>query len=177
MTYELISYILGGLTIGSALMVILSSHPIRSVMYLVITFFFISGHMVLMNAQFLAIVNIIVYAGAIMVLFLFVLMLLNLNKESEPRMTFTSQMAAILAGGTFLLVLLAALAESTLPPMPEGMSKQIADIQNEGLVQNLGQLLFSKYIPPFEVSSILFIAAMVGAVLLAKREKQNTEEI
>lgn len=176
MTYELISYILGGLTIGSALMVILSSHPVRSVMYLVITFFFISGHMVLMNAQFLAIVNIIVYAGAIMVLFLFVLMLLNLNKESEPRMPFAAQMAAIIAGGILLLVLLAALAESVLPPTRE-MSKQIAEIQNEGLVQNLGQLLFSKYIVAFEVSSILFLAAMVGAVLLAKREKQNTEEI
>jgi len=177
MTYELISYILGGLTIGSALMVILSSHPVRSVMYLVITFFFISGHMVLMNAQFLAIVNIIVYAGAIMVLFLFVLMLLNLNKESEPRMPFAAQMAAIIAGGILLLVLLAALAESVLPPMPREMSKQIAEIQNEGLVQNLGQLLFSKYIVAFEVSSILFLAAMVGAVLLAKREKQNNEEI
>ncbi|MBM3419310.1 MAG: NADH-quinone oxidoreductase subunit J [Bacteroidetes bacterium] len=176
MTYELISYILGGLTIGSALMVILSSHPVRSVMYLVITFFFISGHMVLMNAQFLAIVNIIVYAGAIMVLFLFVLMLLNLNKESEPRMPFAAQMAAIIAGGILLLVLLAALAESVLPPTRE-TSKQIAEIQNEGLVQNLGQLLFSKYIVAFEVSSILFLAAMVGAVLLAKREKQNTEEI
>jgi len=176
MTYELISYILGGLTIGSALMVILSSHPVRSVMYLVITFFFISGHMVLMNAQFLAIVNIIVYAGAIMVLFLFVLMLLNLNKESEPRMPFAAQMAAIIAGGILLLVLLAALAESVLPPTRE-TSKQIAEIQNEGLVQNLGQLLFSKYIVAFEVSSILFLAAMVGAVLLAKREKQNNEEI
>ncbi|MEY3085374.1 MAG: hypothetical protein RL037_1554 [Bacteroidota bacterium] len=177
MTYELISYILGGLTIGSALMVILSRHPIRSVMYLVITFFFISGHMVLMNAQFLAIVNVIVYAGAIMVLFLFVLMLLNLNKESEPKMSIASQVAAIISGGIFLLVLLAALSESILPPMPQQMSKSIADIQNEGLVQNLGQLLFSKYIVPFEVSSILFLAAMVGSVLLAKREKQNTEEL
>ena len=177
MTYELISYILGGLTIGSALMVILSRHPIRSVMYLVITFFFISGHMVLMNAQFLAIVNVIVYAGAIMVLFLFVLMLLNLNKESEPKMSIASQVAAIISGGIFLLVLLAALSESILPPMPQQMSKSIADFQNEGLVQNLGQLLFSKYIVPFEVSSILFLAAMVGSVLLAKREKQNTEEL
>ena len=85
MILELISIILGGMTIGSALMVILSKHPIRSVLYLVITFFFISGHFILMNAQFIAIVNIIVYAGAIMVLFLFVLMLLNLNKVDEKK--------------------------------------------------------------------------------------------
>ena len=76
MSLDLIFYILGGLTIGTALMVVLSKHPVRSVLYLVLTFFLISANYVLMNAQFIAIVNIIVYAGAIMVLFLFVLMLL-----------------------------------------------------------------------------------------------------
>lgn len=70
MTIELLTYILGGMTIASALLVILSKHPVRSVLYLVLTFFMISGHYILLNAQFLAIVNIIVYAGAIMVLFL-----------------------------------------------------------------------------------------------------------
>ena len=175
MSYEMLSYILGGLTLGSALMVILSKHPVRSVLYLVITFFFISGHFLLMNAQFLAIVNIIVYAGAIMVLFLFVLMLLNLNKESEPLMKPTSQLAAVVSGGLFLTVLLAALSETLMPDMPEGMASYIADIHDEGLVQNLGQLLFSKYVVPFEVSSILFITAMVGAVLLAKKENQKLD--
>ena len=85
MSIELLTIIIGGLTIGAALMVVISKHPIRSVLFLVVTFFLISSLYILMNAQFLAIVNIIVYAGAIMVLFLFVLMLLNLNKESEPK--------------------------------------------------------------------------------------------
>ena len=175
MSYEMLSYILGGLTLGSALMVILSKHPVRSVLYLVVTFFFISGHFLLMNAQFLAIVNIIVYAGAIMVLFLFVLMLLNLNKESEPLIKPISQFAAVIAGGLFLTVLLAALSETLMPDMPTEMANYIAEINNEGLVQNLGQLLFSKYVVPFEVSSILFITAMVGAVLLAKKENQKLD--
>lgn len=175
MTYELLSYILGGLTIGSALMVILSKHPVRSVLFLVITFFFISGHFLLMNAQFLAIVNIIVYAGAIMVLFLFVLMLLNLNKESEPLLKPASQITAVITGGLFLLVLLAALTETVMPPMNESTAQRIVEVNNEGLVQNLGHLLFSKYVVPFEVSSILFIAAMVGAVLLAKKENQKID--
>ena len=175
MTYELLSYILGGLTIGSALMVILSKHPVRSVLFLVITFFFISGHFLLMNAQFLAIVNIIVYAGAIMVLFLFVLMLLNLNKESEPLLKPASQITAVITGGLFLLVLLAALTETVMPPMNEATAQRIVEVNNEGLVQNLGHLLFSKYVVPFEVSSILFIAAMVGAVLLAKKENQKID--
>jgi NADH:ubiquinone oxidoreductase subunit 6 (subunit J) len=99
MILELISIILGGMTIGSALMVILSKHPIRSVLYLVITFFFISGHFILMNAQFIAIVNIIVYAGAIMVLFLFVLMLLNLNKVDERKTNHPISFTAVIAGG------------------------------------------------------------------------------
>lgn len=168
MTAYILSLVLGGLTIGSALMVILSKHPVRSVLYLVVTFFFISGHFILMNAQFLAIVNLIVYAGAIMVLFLFVLMLLNLDKDSEPKTPTYLIFASTIAGGALLLVLLAA--------MKDGMSFQ--SMQNlttnqVGMVQNLGHLLFSKYVVPFEVSSILFIASMVGAVLLAKREKQN----
>lgn len=175
MTYELLSYILGGLTLGSALMVILSKHPVRSVLFLVITFFFISGHFLLMNAQFLAIVNIIVYAGAIMVLFLFVLMLLNLNKDSEPYIKPASQFGAVIAGGLFLLVFLAALSETVRPVMSQETANAIGNINNEGLVQNLGHLLFSKYVVPFEVSSILFIAAMVGAVLLAKKENQKLE--
>lgn len=167
MSLDLIFYILGGLTVGSALMVVLSHHPVRSVLYLVLTFFLITANYVLMNAQFIAIVNIIVYAGAIMVLFLFVLMLLNLSKENEPRSSMLMKLAAVAAGGILLVVLVAAMrdavvAEPLITPGAESL----------GLVENLGQLLFKKYVLPFEISSILFIAAMVGAVLLAKRDKQ-----
>jgi NADH-quinone oxidoreductase subunit J len=167
MNLATIAIILGGLTIGSALMVIISKHPIRSVLYLVLTFFLISANYVLMNAQFIAVVNIIVYAGAIMVLMLFVLMLLNLKKETEPKTPLIAKLAAVLAGGSLFVVLIAAIKDASL-------SSAIASTQNtEGLVQNLGNLLFTKYVLPFEVSSILFIAAMVGAILLAKRESQT----
>lgn len=167
MTLQLLAIILGSFTIGSALMVVLSKHPIRSVIYLVITFFFISSLYILMNAEFLAIVNIIVYAGAIMVLFLFVLMLLNLNKQAEPTTSLFSKLTGVLAAGALFSVLIAALKDSLV------LGKNyVPSNPNVGLVENLGNLLFSKYVVPFEVSSILFIAAMVGAVLLAKREKQ-----
>ena len=76
---QLLFWVLTVLTLGSALMVIFSKNPVHSILWLIVTFFSISGHYVLLNAQFLAIVNIIVYAGAIMVLFLFVVMLMNLN--------------------------------------------------------------------------------------------------
>ncbi len=170
MSLDLIFYILGGLTIGTALMVVLSKHPVRSVLYLVLTFFLISANYVMMNAQFIAIVNIIVYAGAIMVLFLFVLMLLNLNKENEPKHSPLMTIGAAIAGGALFLVVVAAMRDAILAaPMIDTNSEQV------GLVENLGKVLFTKYVLPFEVSSILFLAAMVGAVLLAKREKQTIE--
>lgn len=170
MSLDLIFYILGGLTIGTALMVVLSKHPVRSVLYLVLTFFLISANYVLMNAQFIAIVNIIVYAGAIMVLFLFVLMLLNLNKENEPKHSPMMTLGAAVAGGSLFLVVVAAMRDAIIAtPMIDTNSEKV------GLVENLGQVLFTKYVLPFEVSSILFLAAMVGAVLLAKREKQTIE--
>ncbi|MES2587998.1 MAG: NADH-quinone oxidoreductase subunit J [Bacteroidota bacterium] len=169
-TIELIIYILGGLTIGSALMVILSKHPVRSVIYLILTFFLISANYIMLNAQFVAIVNIIVYAGAIMVLFLFVLMLLNLSKENEPKSSILIKLSAALAGGSLIVVLIAGVKDSVVL----GLTEKVTD-NNSGLIENLGNLLFTKYVLPFEVSSILFISAMVGAVLLAKREKQIIE--
>jgi NADH-quinone oxidoreductase subunit J len=170
MSLQIISIILGSLTLASALMVVLSKHPVRSVIYLVITFFFITSMYIMMNAQFLAIVNMIVYAGAIMVLFLFVLMLLNLNKEVEPMNTRGAQLAAFIAGGSLFLVLITALKDTLIL----GQTYRQQD-NNIGLVKELGNLLFSKYIVAFELTSILFIAAMVGAILLAKREKQIIE--
>lgn len=157
-------YFLSFLTILCGLMVVLEKNPVHSVLYLVITFFAIAGHYVLLNAQFLAAVHIIVYAGAIMVLFLFVIMLLNLNKETEPHKSNLVKFAAVLAAGLLLLVLVAALKESATLPAPEMVAANI------GLVENLGKVLFKQFLLPFETASILFLAAMVGAVMLGKRD-------
>src|ERR1035437_9572082 len=102
-------YFLSFLAIMFALMVVFSKNPVHSVLYLVLTFFTIAGHYVLLNAQFLAAVHVIVYAGAIMVLFLFVIMLMNLNKETEPHKHIRLQFAAVIAGGLLLLVLVGSL--------------------------------------------------------------------
>ncbi|MCF8269972.1 MAG: NADH-quinone oxidoreductase subunit J [Crocinitomicaceae bacterium] len=167
----IITQILGALAVASAMMVVLSKHPVRSVLYLVVTFFFISGLYIMMNAQFLAIVNIIVYAGAIMVLFLFVLMLLNLNKDAEPKTPMIIWIISTVAGGLFFLVLIAALKDIVLVSQKD----DFAPVSTIGLVENLGNTLFTKFVVPFEVSSILFISAMVGAILLAKRDKQTID--
>ena len=145
-------------------MVVISKNPIHSVLYLIITFFAIAGHYILLNAQFLAAVHIIVYAGAIMVLFLYVIMMLNLNADVEPHKSNWLKLAATMAGGLLMMVLVGALknvSQVNLPVSPD---------RNIGLVKNLGHALFNEFALPFEVSSILFLAAMVGAVMLGKKE-------
>src|SRR6185295_9933897 len=109
---QLLFWFLSVVALFSALMVITSKNPVHSVLWLIVTFFSISGHYILLNAQFLAIVNIIVYAGAIMVLFLFVIMLMNLNKETEPQKSRWLKIAGAISGGCLLLVLFAALKDS-----------------------------------------------------------------
>src|SRR5436190_9301696 len=95
---EILFWFLSALAIFSALMVIVSKNPVHSVLWLIVVFFAISGHYILLNAQFLAIVNLIVYAGAIMVLFLFVIMLMNLNTSTEPQRNSMIRLAGVVAG-------------------------------------------------------------------------------
>jgi NADH-quinone oxidoreductase subunit J len=157
---------LSALAIGSALMVITRKNPVHSVLYLIVTFFAISGHYILLNAQFLAIVNIIVYAGAIMVLFLFVVMLMNLNIAAEPQKNKLMQFAGVLSGGSLFLVLIAALLKTKA--VTGAVEMQTGDY---GLIKNLGQVLFNDYVLPFEISSVLFLSAMIGAVVISKKEQ------
>lgn len=147
-----------------SLLMVFSKSPIHSVLYLILTFFTIAAQYILLNAQFLAVVHIIVYAGAIMVLFLFVLMLLNLNKETEPQKSSTWILSAGVAAGLLLLTFIGALKSSVQISIPAESNAQV------GLVKNLGRVLFSQYVVPFEISGILFLAAMVGAVLVGKRD-------
>ena len=162
---QILFWILSVMALFGALMVITSKNPVYSVLWLILTFFSISGHYILLNAQFLAIVNIIVYAGAIMVLFLFVIMLMNLNKETEPTRNRWLKFAGAVSGGCLLLVLIAALRNTEI-------RNQVAQVNQGdiGLIKNLGKELFTNYVVPFEISSILFLSAMVGAVVIGKKE-------
>jgi NADH-quinone oxidoreductase subunit J len=160
-------YLVAFLSIFFSLMVIFSKNPIHSVLYLIITFFTFTIHYILLNAQFLAIVNFIVYMGAIMVLFLFVLMLLNLNEESEPMKSNLLKIVGLIAGLCLLITLVGSMKSLH---MSDPVILQNPDL---GLVKNLGKVLFSEFLLPFEISSILLLTAMVGAVLLAKREPKT----
>jgi NADH-quinone oxidoreductase subunit J len=163
---QILFWFLSALAVGSAIMVVASKSPVHSILFLIVTFFAISGHYVLLNAQFLAIVNIIVYAGAIMVLFLFVVMLMNLNADSEPPQKNKYILyGGTIAGASLLLVLVAALkTTATNDQMVE------TNVGHIGLIENLGKILFTDYVFPFEISSVLFLSAMIGAVVISKKE-------
>ena len=164
---EFLFYLLGCVALISALMVVFSRNPINSVIYLIVCFLAIAGNYILLNAQFLAVVHIIVYTGAIMVLFLFVIMLLNLNKENEPHKKLITRLAAIISGGLLFVVLIGAAKGVTQIPFNDNFDPEI------GLVGRLGKVLFTDYLLPFEVSSVLFLAAMVGAVMLGKKDMKK----
>ncbi len=155
---------LAAITVITALLMVFSRNPVYSVLYLILTCFAIAGQYVLLNAQFLAVVHIIVYAGAIMVLFLFVLMLLNLNEDSEPQKSAMWKLGAGVASGLLLVTLVGALKGSVQINTPAVSNP------NVGLVENLGKVLFTDFVVPFEIAGILFLAAMVGAVMVGKRD-------
>lgn len=169
MLSQYLFFFLSFVAVFSALMVIFEKNPVHSVLYLVITFFAIAGHFLILNAQFLFIVHIIVYAGAIMVLFLFVIMLMNLNSDTEPQKNMLVQFAAVISGGALLLVLVAAL-KTSLTGL-EGREVDLANASDIGLINNLGRVLFTDFVFPFEIASVLFLSAMIGAVVLGKKDK------
>jgi NADH-quinone oxidoreductase subunit J len=160
-------YFLSFFAVLCALLVVFSKNPVHSVLYLIMTFFAIAGHYLLLNAQFLFITHIIVYAGAIMVLFLYVLMMLNLNFDAEPHKSTFLKFAATISGGLLLLVLVGGLKGTS------ELTAGAAEMKDFGTVRTLGSVLFNEFLLPFEVCSILLLAAMVGAVMLGKSEKNE----
>ncbi len=160
-------YILSAITLATAFLTIFSKNPIHSAIYLVLCFFSIAGHYLMFNAQFLAIVHIIVYSGAIMILMLFTIMLMNLNKEDEKNKPMLSRIAAVIAFCLVAFVLLATFIKAQ-PQLEYATSGK--DFQS---IKVLGQVLLNEYMVPFEFASILLLVSMIGAVLLSKKEHIN----
>lgn len=159
----LVFLFMAALTLVSGLKVVFSRNPIYSVIWLVVCFLTITGHYILLSAHFLAIVNLIVYAGAIMVLFLYVIMLLNLNKDTEPKKSNLFQVAAVISGCLLMIVLAASLQDYKSNVHPGALADDF------GTAKAVGKVLFKEFLLPFEMASILFISAMVGAVILGKK--------
>lgn len=159
-------YILSAITLGSAFLTIYSRNPIHSAIYLVICMITIVGHYLMFNAQFLAMVQLIVYAGAIMVLFLFTIMLMNLNREDEVHKPRITRLGAIVVFILISVVMVTVFINSKTIMGEYDVSGE--DFQS---IKTLGQVLLNDYMVPFEFASILLLVAMIGVVLLSKKEK------
>lgn len=168
MSLELVVFaIASGLAIVSALAMVVVRTPVKSVISLVLTFFALAVLSVLLSAPFIAALQVIVYAGAILVLFLFVVMLLNLTQEAEghderPIQRILGLVAVVAIGGLLLGVTLKAGA----PPVPAA-GGPIGNVTDE--IPILGRLLFSDHLLAFEALSVLLLLAAVGALILSKR--------
>ena len=167
MIIKIVFFVLSIFSVASALAVVFARNPVYSVLSLVLCFFSIACHYILLHAQFLALVHVIVYAGAIMVLFLFVIMLMNLNSTTEPHHGILWKFFGVGLSGLFGLGLLMLVLHSGVKMNP---AIAIAD----GGIGALGRQLFGEYVAPFELSSLLFLAAIVGVVLIGKLAKHHT---
>ncbi|MFI5401043.1 MAG: NADH-quinone oxidoreductase subunit J [SAR324 cluster bacterium] len=162
-------YILAVVTVLGALSLVLVPNPVYCALSLVGSFFAMAGIFILLNQEFVAAIEVLIYAGAIMVLFLFVIMLLNLRNEAPfvVRWSFRHVLGVVIVLGILSqLVAVFSAPAAKLGPLGDYPPERLA---KEGAVQVVGDLLFTRYVLPFEVISVLLMVAVMGAVLLAKR--------
>jgi NADH-quinone oxidoreductase subunit J len=158
-------YVFAALTLLFGVLVVVnpfSRSPVTSAMFLVLAIISMAGLFVLLHAFFLAAVQVIVYAGAVMVLFLFVIMLLDLKEEQHRKIKTIAVVAGLLSVGTIVAIFLKSLHATNLNAHPAPAT--------EGDTALLGKLLFGQYVLPFEVVSILLLVAMIGVILLSKKD-------
>jgi len=164
-------WIFGFIAMVSALLCITRRNPVYCALWLVVTLFALAAMFVLLDAQFIAALQVLVYAGAIMVLFLFVIMLLNLGRPGPTDIKGPAgvAVAAVLAG--LLLFELGVLKDARPPDAIQLPAGTVAELQaHQGMVAAVANPLFEAYLIPFEIASLLLLAAIVGAVVLAKRK-------
>jgi len=163
-----IFFILSLLAVGAAANILVQKHPINSALSLILAFIALAGIYIQMHAEFIAVMQIVIYTGAIMVLFVFVILLLNAREESEP----SGALRVINYLGIPLSILLAVQVSLIVFKAFSGygisLSTSAADFT--GNTASIGKELYTRYILPFEVTSILLLVAIVGAIVMAKRE-------
>lgn len=162
---DILFYAFAAMTLLCGVLVIanpFSRNPVTSAMFLVLTIISMAGLFVLLHAFFLAAVQILVYAGAVIVLFLFVIMLLDLKEEERRKIKIFGVAAGLISVGAILAIFLKNLHKT---PLNESSSPTI-----EGNTEPLGHLLFANYVLPFEVVSVLLLVAMIGVILLSKKK-------
>ena len=163
-------WIFAGLALGSAVLCVTRRSPVASALWLVVTMFALAVLFVVLDAQFIAVLQVLVYAGAVMVLFLFVIMLLNLGRGAgqDRKGVVGLTVGAVLAG--ILFVQLRFLWDAAPPALIQVPNAMAQLQQQHGMVGSVAGPLYDAYLVPFEITSVLLLAAVVGAVVLAKRK-------
>ena len=164
---EILFFLMAAIIVASAIGVVAMKNPMYSALCLILNLVTVAGIFAQLEAHFLAAVQIIVYAGAIMVLVLFVLMLLNIKIEKEERSSALLSLLAVVLGCLFILVVVPVINKA-FSVFPEGLPVV-------GSVKNIGVSLYTDYIFPFEAASLLIMVAIVGAVMLAAKAKSGRE--
>jgi NADH-quinone oxidoreductase subunit J len=169
MINQLIFLYFAAVIILSAVLMITRRNPVHSVMFMLLLFFHIAGVFVLLNAEFLAAVQLIVYAGAILILYLFVVMLLNVDRESKAARA-NAYWPWITAFGLIVLAEIALLVVRGSFPADTG---RIMTAAAGAGVRDLGVALYTNYLVPFEIASVILLVGLVGAVMLAKKSSRE----
>lgn len=163
----LLFYVLGVITLASALFVVFLRRPLHNVLFMILTMISLAGLFVLLHAEFLAMVQLVVYAGAVMVLFLFVIMLLNLEALPAPNLSGRAArwwIGALLA--FVMVVLLGPLLRAVFVAAPKPIAGMTPQMTNTDII---AKELFTTYLLPFEIASVLLLAAIIGAVVLGRK--------
>lgn len=166
-----IFYIFSAIALVSGVLVVWHPHPVKSALALIVTFFSMGGLYLLLQAEFIALMQVLVYAGAVMVLFLFVIMLLNLQPRTTKGWRIFLQSRWSIA---VVVVMVGMILSAIYHPLAELGQRGVQDLDwvqaQGGNIRAVGQTLFQDYLLPFEVTSILLLIAVVGVVVLAKRD-------
>ena len=165
---QILFYFLSATMLLSAILVISSRSPVNSAIFLILVFFFMAGLFVLLNAFFLAAIQVLVYAGAVMVLFLFVIMLLNIRSEENHRLHYFGIAGCLLVSPVLMLELTRMINNDD--SLAVCLSNPSAGV---GTTREIGLLLFSSHLVPFEIASVLLLIAMIGVILLCKKETKT----
>lgn len=167
-------YVFAGVCVGSAMMVIASRNPVHSVLFLILAFFNASGLFVLLGAEFLAMILVVVYVGAVAVLFLFVVMMLDVD-FAELRQGFLQYLPiGALVGVIFLAELLVVAGGWTIgPTISESIAAPIPPIASVSNTEAIGNVLYTRYVYFFQAAGLVLLVAMIGAIVLTLRHREN----
>jgi NADH-quinone oxidoreductase subunit J len=176
MLQALAFYLFAGITLLSALMVITARNPVHSVLFLILAFFNAAGLFVLLGAEFVAMILVIVYVGAVAVLFLFVVMMLDISFSELRKGAMKHVAGGIFVGGLLLAELVVLFAAWQIAPdAAAGLAAPVAPMADAGLTNTemLGRYLYTDYVFPFQVSGLILLVAMIGAIVLTHRQRGN----